>query len=263
MIDIKHIKCNYIDCNTRAYYGKPGNPRIHCAKHRLPGMIRRPNGKCKISNCGEPAIYGINYIPTHCENHKQPDQQNYVERECKSCKLVITLNKDDLCEYCDPKKFETARLAKQNAVMTYLDNKGLYGTSTDTVVESGICGKERPDRVFDFEDKIIIFECDEHQHRDRACECEQTRMVNIGQIFGGIPVYFIRWNPDDYTPASSHRQPEPIQKRYKLLAELIQAIKDNRYVLPKALVSVLYMYYDEWDDLNSATWNMITPFHSE
>ena len=90
-----------------------------------------------------------------------------------------------------------------------------------------------------------MFECDEHQHRDRACDCEQTRMVNIGQSFGGTPVYFIRWNPDDYTPSNSRKQPESIEKRYKLVAELIHAIKDNKYKLPSALVSAIYLYYDE------------------
>ena len=260
MVDIKHIKCKYMDCNTRAYYGHPGNRVTYCTRHRLPGMIRRPNGKCKSDNCKEPAIYGLNYIPTHCESHKHPDQQNYIERECKSCNLIMTLNKDNLCEYCNPIGFEIARLAKQRAVMAYLDNKGLYGSSTDTIIDGGICGKERPDRVFDFGDKIIIFECDEHQHRDRACECEQTRMVNIGQMFGGIPVYFIRWNPDDYTPTSPQKGPEPIQKRYSLLADLLQSIKDNRYTLPNGLISAIYMYYDDWDNLNNTEWNIITKF---
>jgi hypothetical protein len=30
-------------------------------------------------------------------------------------------------------------------------------------------------------------------------------MVNIGQTFGGIPVYFIRWNPDDYSPENDKK----------------------------------------------------------
>jgi hypothetical protein len=260
MVDVKSKLCEFNNCNTQVKYGKPGNPKSHCATHRLPGMIRRPNGKCKILSCGQPAIYGTNYIPTHCENHKLDDQQNYVEKECKSCNLTMILNTNDLCEYCDPTKFKTARLAKQNSVLEYLNIKGLHGSSTDKIIDGGVCGKERPDRVYDFADKIIIFECDEHQHRDRACECEQTRMVNIGQMFGGTPVYFIRWNPDDYTPSNANKQPESINKRYKLVGELIEAIKNNRYELPKALVSAIYLYYDDWDSLNTATWNVITNF---
>lgn len=92
--------------------------------------------------------------------------------------------------------------------MSYLDQRELYGMSTDTTVDGGACGLERPDRVFDFNDKIIILECDEDQHKSRPCLCEQTRMVNLGQAFGGIPVYFIRWNPDDYNPKDPRKLPE-------------------------------------------------------
>ena len=82
--------------------------------------------------------------------------------------------------------------------MAYLDYQGLVGTSTDKMVDGGKCGRERPDRLFELPVRVLIIECDENQHKERACECEQTRMVNIGQSFGGLSVYFIRWNPDNF-----------------------------------------------------------------
>ena len=75
--------------------------------------------------------------------------------------------------------------------MAYLDTRVAQlgrPVSTDRAVEGGECGADRPDRIYDFGDKIIVVECDEDQHRGRACVCEQTRMVNIGQSFGGVPV---------------------------------------------------------------------------
>lgn len=123
---------------------------------------------------------------------------NLCERECKSCNLTFILNENNLCEFCDPIIIQKAKLVKQNTLMDYLDSKDLKGDSTDTVIDKGECGKERPDRVFDFNDKIVILECDENQHKERNCVCEQTRMINISQSFGGLPVYFIRWNPDKY-----------------------------------------------------------------
>jgi hypothetical protein len=144
--------------------------------------------------------------------------------------------------------------------MHYLDANNLKGYTTDIAINNGICGKERPDRVYDFGDKIIILECDENQHQDRQCVCEQTRMVNIGQSFGGIPVYFIRWNPDDYNPKNDNKNPEEISKRYKLVGNLITDIKVNKHKLPNALVSVLYMYYDEWDSLDNESWIILTSF---
>jgi len=256
MIDVKHTLCEL--CEKRAYYGKPGHQISHCFQHREKGMIRKPNAKC--SNCKELAIWGTNWTPKHCEIHKTEDDENLVERECISCNLLYVLDKTNKCENCNPESFLTARLAKQNALMDYLDALGLKGASTDTTVDGGICGKERPDRVYDFGDKFVILECDEDQHKQRACLCEQTRMINIGQTFGGIPVYFIRWNPDNYCPESDKKNPEILAKRHKLCGDLINDIKNNKVKLPKALVSAIYLYYDEWSSLADEEWKVLSRF---
>ena len=145
--------------------------------------------------------------------------------------------------------------------MSYLDSRDMKGSSTDITVENGICGRERPDRVYDFGDKIVILECDENQHRDRQCICEQIRMVNIGQSFGGLPVYFIRWNSDDYVPENNRKLPEEISKRYKLVGDLIRDIEKEKHSLPKALVSAIYMYYDGWNTLANEEWKILTNFN--
>ena len=49
--------------------------------------------KCK--KCINPAIYGKNFTNLHCETHKDDDDINLVERECKSCHLITLLDKDD------------------------------------------------------------------------------------------------------------------------------------------------------------------------
>jgi hypothetical protein len=85
-------------------------------------------------------------------------------------------------------------------------------------------------------------------------------MINIGQSFGGIPVYFIRWNPDDYSPSNSRKKPEDIKKRHKLVGDLIADIKENKTMLPDVLVSALYMYYDDWSSLAEEGWKVLTPF---
>jgi hypothetical protein len=262
MINIKDIHCNYNSCSTRAVYGYPGKDKTKCTKHRENGMIMRPSGRCKYINCRDVAIYGKNYTPLYCELHKIEDNINLTERECTSCKLIMILNKDNYCEFCDPLISTTVRLVKQNALMDYLDSRIdlPIPISTDKTINNGICGKERPDRVYDFKDKIIIIECDEHQHRERTCECEQTRMINIGQSFGGIPVYFIRWNPDNYAPAKLTTTLEPLKIRHKLVGDLLRDIHTNRITLPSALVSAIYLYYDNWENLSSEKWNILTEY---
>lgn len=256
MIDVKSKRCE--ECSTIAQVGKPGSQRSHCRTHRKPGMITLPRARCLV--CRKPALYGVNYIPRRCEAHKTDEDQNLIERECVSCKLVMVLDKNDKCEFCVPHTFETNRLAKQNALMAYLDYYGLTGESTDKVVNDGDCGRERPDRVFDFGDKIVILECDEHQHKDRQCSCEQTRMVNISQGYGGLPVYFIRWNPDPYAPSVDTKKQETVEKRHKIVYKYIRDIQRNKVNLPKGLLSVFYMFHDGWNSLNDTEWEVITAF---
>ena len=256
MINVRSKLCEHKGCQTSASYGNPGNSKTHCYPHRKKGMIRHSNARCE--SCKNPAIWGINWIPKRCEKHKISDDQNLVEQQCVSCGLLYVLDKENKCENCNPISFLVTRLAKQNALMSYLDFNDLKGESTDKVVENGACGKERPDRVYDFGDKIVVLECDEHQHQDRQCLCEQTRMINIGQSFGGIPVYFIRWNPDDYSPEDDKKDPEEITKRHKLVGDLIRDIKLGRHLLPKGLVSVFYMYYDGWSSMSNESWEVIT-----
>ena len=256
MIDVKTNRCE--ECTSIAQYGKPGSQRSHCSKHRKPGMITLPRARCLV--CRKPAFYGMNYIPRRCEAHKTDEDQNLIERECVSCKLIMVLDKNDKCEFCVPHTFETNRLAKQNALMAYLDYYGLTGESTDKVVNEGECGRERPDRVFDFGNKIVILECDEHQHKDRQCSCEQTRMVNISQGYGGLPVYFIRWNPDPYAPGVDTKKQESVEKRHKIVFTYIRDIRRNIVALPKGLLSVFYMFHDGWNSINDTEWEVITPF---
>ena len=259
MINVNNSKrCQYAQCTTGVYYGKPGQIRSHCAIHRESGMIRRPNSKCII--CKEPAIWGSNWIPLHCEIHKLDNESNLIEKKCSSCGLMYILNDKNLCEACDPELFVRVHLAKQNALFTYLDSRGFIGDSSDRCIDKGICGKERPDRMYDFGNKIVILECDEHQHRDRICSCEQTRMINIGQMFGGIPVYFIRWNPDDYNSKDDKKTPESIVKRHRLVGDLINSIKNETISLPYNLISVLYMYYDGWTTLPDEKWHVLMAF---
>ena len=288
MINVKTKRCEH--CNTCASYGKPGNSATLCAKHRIPGTIVRPKSKCQICK-KNPAIWGSpeTWIPLRCDTHHYENDINYVEEQCQSCALTFLLDKNGLCEFCNPVTFQSTRLAKQNALMSFLDTHELVGTTTDTTIEKGECGLERPDRVYDFGDKIVILECDEHQHRERNCLCEQTRMINIGQSFGGVPVYFIRWNPDNYIPGIPDEEneenqktknqktknqktkkskkskknqeilPELLKKRHEDVKNVLKDIRDGRFPLPEnAFVSAYYMFYDEWIDIHTETWKTLS-----
>ena len=264
-------------CPMVAIYGTIGSPPIHCRQHKKINEIRRPNKKCVVCFKGRPqvhrqAMYGKYFKILRCEQHKYDDDYNYVEQRCVSCNLMNVLDGKGECEYCSPDTFIISRLYKQNSLMNYLDSIGLSGDSTDRIQYKGICGWERPDRIFLALNFIIIVECDEDQHMngDKTDICDLSRMFNIGQLNGGIPVYFIRWNPDDYrtkidiTPSDYvYQKCETLHNRYKLLGNVIQDILQNRISPPHSLVSALYMYYDGWTSINDEEWHIIAPLENE
>ena len=253
MINVVNKYCETDACKILPSYGRPGNSVNFCAKHKQIGMIVKPNPKCWNKTCKEKAIWGRSFKLVHCPAHKQPGETNMVEARCVKCALPSVLDPTGHCEYCNPEAFETGRLAKQNALMDFLDMQGLQGETTDRLVDGGECGKERPDRVYDFGDKMLILECDENQHKDRPCLCEQTRMVNLGQAFGGIRVYFLRWNPDEYKGGNA-----ALSTRYKLVAALIKDIRDGRHPVPETLTACKYLYFDGWKGLAAENWNILS-----
>lgn len=255
MISVYNKLCIYNGCTNKAQYGQLGKSVSHCKQHKPIGYIKRPSRRCIC--CKNKALWGDQHIPIHCDLHKLESEKNVVEQKCIQCGIPMLLDNTNHCECCNPAAFSKAKLLKQDALMRYLDSRNLVGNSTDSTVDSGICGRERPDRVYDISDKLIILECDENQHKYMDCACEQTRMINITQSYGGIPIYFIRWNPDIYDPGVSTKHIS-IKERYKAVGDLIQAIIDTRVILPNSLCSVTYMYYDGWN--GSIVWSEILKY---
>ena len=260
-------KCSVEGCTHYGVFKNEDDPKKYCGKHRSAGMKSILNRMCEMEGCEVYASFDVKGgSGRFCLAHKEDGMINVVlrakiEKSCVSCGLQMKLNKEGKCEYCRPATFKAARLAKQNALMEYLDARELIGSVTDKAVEGGMCGKERPDRVFDFGDKVVILECDENQHKERERDCEVARMKNIGQMFGGTPVYFIRWNPDGYT--CDKMVPEKVGMRHKRVGDLLLSISEGRVKLPNALVAAHYMYYDGWSHNDDLKWELLTAFEGE
>ena len=51
--------------------------------------------------------------------------------------------------------------------------------------------------------------------------------------------------------------------RYKTVTNLIKSIQGGTHQLPKdSLVSVMYLYYDGWNNLEEAKWQSIQKFEN-
>ena len=222
-------------------------------------MHRNPNKRCVLLRCTNPATHGtLVGTALRCELHIVDGDLNLLERACKRCNLLYMLDKNDYCESCDPEFFKRARLAKQRDCFNYLDSVGLKGDQTDRGIDRGVCGNDKPDRLYRGEETSTVLEVDEMWHRYYNLVCELTRMFNIAQSLGGQQVFFVRWNPDAYTPRSGEMVRLP--QRKQILEKLLRGLQDGSAQptpLPNVLVQVLYLFYNDYDE--ATPWREVSP----
>jgi len=252
MVDIKNPKCITINCNTQAWYGIPGLNPTMCAKHRTENMISNPCSKCKKENCKQPAIYGIK-IPIHCETHKNDNEINLIETRCKKCGLLDVCI-DGLCiNTCSDSdkiidEMKRRKKVKELRILNMLKNEFGEPHEYNKRVSSKCGGKNSEEKEFgyDYGSHKLYIEVDENQHRSYCELGEINRMKNIYMDDGGIPIIFLRYNPDNYQ-TNGKKQNTSQQKRE---AELIKWIKyyqtlDN---IQGNALSVQYLYYTNGDN---------------
>lgn len=137
-------------------------------------------------------------------------------------------------------------LPRQNSRPSNYSRAKVFWDSEDRQLEdAGPCGlRQRPDFLVDAGTHFVVLEVDEHQHRDRACECEMVRMVNLTHALQ-LPTVFVRFNPDAYLPAPGTGDEVPVRARYDELLRVLRHRRDTRPDLPEGgCCGVVYLYYD-------------------
>lgn len=249
--------CKIKNCTTRSSQGYLFSSPTRCAKHRLPNMLPMNMIKPLCEKCTNSAYWclkGERY-PTVCEDHaKLSTHTNIVEKECEGCKTPSIIPKDqNLCSMCSGEDtIKDTKHAKEIRVGEVLKTNNIKITSHDLIPEFA-CSKKRPDYVIDLGYQIIIIEIDEDQHKHNDKLCEITRMVQIYQDFGGAPVAFIRYNPDNYINHLGEKQPgkreNPIrEKRLISLIKKLSVKPTESTTLP--YLSGYYLYYDGDDSVD-------------
>jgi len=246
MIDVKSKLCIISNCPSHATFGFPGKYPEFCAEHKKVGTKLQPTKKCNVKGCNDLAIFGTK-DPEHCEKHKKPQDFNLLERICASCNLLNIIDEKGLCKYCNPSSWQTVRLAKQKEIEALFKKNNLVPISTDKTIDGGTCGKERPDFLFQGLCNYIVVEVDEDQHKSRACECEQTRMVNISQSLG-MPTIFLRYNPDKYK-VNGKTTDTFKATRHKNLINWTRKLIDlePKDIETYGFLSVVHLYFDEFN----------------
>jgi len=269
MVDIVNKRCKENGCRKIACYANPNVLPEYCLSHKKVGMISNPRKRCEggdDGDCKETAIYGKERDrPIHCEEHKLEDEYNLAERECVNpeCKKIDVLNKDGLCvNFCSLE--ERDRLMKKqikkheekigNVLKEEID---LPFTYRDEVVDKS-CSNKRPDFVYHCGTHIVIVEVDENQHKSYKCTAygdnkegkmkgENIRMFEIAQSFDGLPVVFLRYNPDNYK-VNGVLGKYATSKRHDLLVKWIRKCLRERI----DGFNVKYLFYDEFSETDSS-----------
>ena len=246
MVDVKHKTCMHDGCNTRACYGIPGQQPTYCTRHRkkISGLIQNPSTLCIEDKCKEKAIFGIKK-PLHCETHKEKEEENLCLQPCKMCKNIEICNKDGVCfEYCiNNELFQRGKHIKELRILRLLESdikQGIF--SYDKIIDSS-CNKYRPDIVYETPTHFVIVEIDEFQHSNYEKGCDISRMKAITFSLG-MPVFFIRYNPDEYKDSSDKKGKILKGKREDILLQWVRYAIDLSPENDEDYLRVMYLFYD-------------------
>jgi hypothetical protein len=271
MINIKSKKCCFVGCKKNSCYNLPGVIPHYCRSHRTEGMIKNPRKKCLLNICNNIATHG-NKTPEHCEDHALPDEYNLAERKCPECGNIDILNKQGICvntcslleiDRCIKKRVKKHEESIGKLLKQHIDTSKLIQTWQDQIIDQN-CTKKRPDFVFHCGTHVVIVEVDEDQHKsysncgttkDEKQVGENRRMYEIANTFIGLPVIFLRYNPDSYIDTNGKRGKIPLTKRQDILIKWVQkCITNNLASSSSEKISnlrVKYLFYDGFNETDS------------
>jgi len=255
MVNVLTKPCDH--CPKKPTYGYPGHPPRFCKPHHPDGTIKKSLRKCQSDECKEYATHGPSRDnPTKCEDHAAPTDSCLVERECSQCKRIDVLTKANICvNFCAMEKEHKALKKqvkqKEEAIGRLLkDRIALDLFSEDKVVDID-CSRRRPDFVYHLGTHVLIIEVDEGQHKSYACTAygddktgrvkgENIRMFQIAQSFDGLPVLFLRYNPDAYKGVKVIE----VERRETLVRWIKACLVYEEWMVG---IQVKYLFYDQYD----------------
>jgi hypothetical protein len=174
---------------------------------------------------------------------------------CVTCRLTTTRLKNTECSPCRRFRDGDAPLKqRESAFMAYLDKAIASGdipqyTSHDKAVALGmdpmLYGANRPDVLWRLDTHWVIVEIDEGQHKGHSYSCERRRELELCNCAGGLPVHFIRFNPDTFKTGSKSARVKSVGETMPMRhAAVVSAIKNA--VADKSITGLTFtkMYFD-------------------
>ncbi len=172
-------------------------------------------------------------------NKEYYKRKKELEPKCTSCNLFNIKNTDILlCNYCDPNgKIQDTKEIK---VVKFLETNNIKFTHNKSIGFE--CGNYRPDILIDCNTHFIVVEVDENQHENYNKNCEMARMNNI-YVALGLPVIFLRYNPDLYYLNNKLKKTKD-DERLNLLFERIRYYENYDLFIEPLMIEKLYYNND-------------------
>jgi hypothetical protein len=201
MLDVTHAKCDEKGCPNRPSFGLERGQPTHCAIHKPPGAEDVVNRRCALCESISPSFGPPGTkTGTHCGIHRLPGQVSMQSNPCSSCGLPYQIKKGAMCRNCDPEVQRNKNLREEKiktflgarfAGLKYRHDKGIPDRFCKEV-------RSRPDFLFGCDTHLVELEVDQFEHRNYEESCELARQYNIVAATG-LPVHFIRYNPDSFS----------------------------------------------------------------
>lgn len=250
-----NYQCVHKSCTRQPSFGMPGDTRASwCVHHKAPGAINVVSKRCEHPGCSVQCpsygIQGRDVGGRWCAVHKPPEAVDIVHRRCKAPDCPNISMHYDYCAQHDTENRRDTRV-REFQVANHLRDAGLHWTSWNKQVAETACGRYRPDFTYELPTHIVIVEVDEYQHAKPGYECDNARMMDLCGTYGGLPVLFIRFNPDAFELAGVQAR-VTMKERLGILVRQLQAALARP---PAHLMSIMRLFYD------SPTGHLVTRSH--
>ena len=250
MRDVINKMC--VGCGVKQpSFGVQQSKPTHCRDCKEAGMRDVINKMCiqccvKVASCG---LEGGK--ATHCGTCKSDEMKDVVNKRCAGqCGGTFIERNQQYCANCDTQRKRLTRV-RENKVANFLRDRisRAWTTWNKQAPGSRECGGSmRPDFLYVLDFLIIVVECDEDQHKDRCLEGERQRMIDLFNTYGGLPIVFIRFNPDAFKVGGVTCR-YGMDRRHALLKEVLERelSRTVEEVASLPTIRVNYLCYDTQD----------------
>lgn len=247
MVSVKRHVCISKDCETRASYGPVGEKPTRCAKHKITGMVNTVSRICEEEGCSKYACFGhLNEKPIRCSTHADLNMVDLVNATCaaEGCNVRIHPENNDFkfCATHDTENLRHSKVREISVAKLLQDNNKIWTSWNKEPQDIRLCGgMYKPDFTFETPTHVVIIEVDELQHAQPGYKCDNKRMLDIFNSYGGLPLHFIRFNPDRWKLAGLAQNTQ-MKTRYRNLLRVLDSAlnkhpSDNPFVITR-------LYYD-------------------